>query len=292
VSVPALPIESLGRPIKGPGALTGDWRRFWHLTYNIAVMQWKARFFGSALGYLWQLVRPLLLFLVLYVFFTKVARVGVGEGASYHFYGAQLLASIVLFTFFAEGTMGAVRCVVDNEVLVRKIQFPRMAIPLSVVLLSFFNLCLNLVVVLIFALIAGVRPMLSWLEVPLIIGLLVALVTGIAMLLSAGFVYLRDIQPIWEVLSQVVFYASPIIVPVEVVQAHLSPALVHVYMLNPLAVIFQQFRHAFITSATPSVTALLGSTFALVIPVAIVAAIFALGFWVFNRIAPRVAEDL
>ena len=73
--------------------------------------------------------------------------VGVGEGPSYHYYGAQLLASIVLFTFFAEGTMGAVRCVVDNEVLVRKIQFPRMAIPLSVVLLAFFNLCLNLVVV-------------------------------------------------------------------------------------------------------------------------------------------------
>ena len=170
MSVPAIPVESLGRPIRGPAALAGDWRRFWHLTYNIAVMQWRARFFGSALGYLWQLVRPLLLFLVLYVFFTKVAHVGAGEGTSYDYYGAQLLASIVLFTFFAEATTGAVRSVVDNEVLVRKIQFPRLAIPLSVVLLSFFNLCLNLVVVLIFALVAGVRPMLSWFEVPLIIG--------------------------------------------------------------------------------------------------------------------------
>jgi ABC-2 type transport system permease protein len=292
VSVHAPPYRSLGRPIHGPSALTGDWRRFWHLTFNIAVMQWKLRFFGSALGYLWQLVRPLLLFLVLYVFFTKVAKVGVGDGPSYDYYGAQLLASIVMFTFFAESTVGAVRCVVDNEVLVRKIQFPRLVIPLSVVLLAFFNLCLNMIVVTIFSLAAGVRPMLTWLEVPAIIVLLVILCTGISMLLAALFVYFRDIQPIWDVLSQVIFYASPIIIPVVTVEAQLSTALFHIYMLNPLAVIFQQFRHAFITNATPGVTALLGSKVAVLVPIAIVLAIFVIGFVVFNRIAPRVAEDL
>ena len=284
--------ESLGRPIRGPRALTGDWRRFWHLTFNIAVMQWKLRFFGSALGYLWQLVRPLLLFLVLYVFFTKIAQVGVGEGPSYDFYGAQLLASIVLFTFFSEATVGAVRSVVDNEVLVRKIQFPRMVIPLSIVMLAFFNLSLNLVVVTIFAVLAGVSPMLSWLEVPLIVGLLVVLSTGVAMLLSALFVYFRDIQPIWDVVSQVIFYASPIIIPVALVQEHLSTALLKIYMLNPLAVIFQQFRHAFITHDTPSAASLLGSNAALLIPIGIVLAVFVIGFQVFNRIAPHVAEDL
>ena len=101
--------------------------------------------------------------------------------------------------------------------------------------------------------------MLSWLEVPLIVGLLVVLSTGVAMLLSALFVYFRDIQPIWDVLSQVIFYASPIIIPVALVQEHLSRALLKIYMLNPLAVIFQQFRHAFITHDTPSAAALLGS---------------------------------
>jgi len=292
VSVQAPAYESLGRPIHGPGALTGDWRRFWHLTFNIAVMQWRVRFYGSALGYLWQLVRPLLLFLVLYVFFTKIAHVGAGAGPSYQYYGAQLLSSIVLFTFFTEATVGSVRSVVNNETLVRKIQFPRMAIPLSVVLLSLFNLCLNMIVVTIFALAAGVRPMLTWLEVPLIIALLVVLSAGCAMLLSSLFVYLRDIEPIWEVLTQVVFYASPVIIPVTTVEEKLSPTLLHIYMLNPLAVVFQQFRHAFITHATPSVGALLGSMAAIAAPVAIVLAIFALGFWVFNRIAPRVAEDL
>jgi ABC-2 type transport system permease protein len=284
--------ESLGRPIHGPGALAGDWRRFWHLTFNIAVMQWKVRFYGSALGYMWQLVRPLLLFLVLYIFFTKVAHIGAGAGPSYDYYGAQLLSSVVLFTFFSEATMVSVRSVVDNEGLVRKIQFPRMAIPLSVVLLAFFNLCLNLIVVAIFALAAGVRPMLTWLEVPVIVGLLVVLSAGLAMLLSSLFVYLRDVQPIWEVLSQVIFYASPVIIPVTVVLHQLGTTLTRLYMLNPLAVVFQQFRHAVITHTTPSAGKLLGSTAAIAVPVAIVLVIFGTGFWVFNRIAPRVAEDL
>ena len=75
----------------------------------------------------------------------------------------------MLFTFFSEATGGAVSSVVDNEALVRKIQFPRMVIPLSIVLLALFNLGLNLVVVFVFALIGGVEPMLSWLELPLIV---------------------------------------------------------------------------------------------------------------------------
>ena len=290
--VTPVPYEKLGRPISGPRALTRDWRRVWHLTFNIAVMSWKQRFFGSVLGYLWQLVRPLMLFLVLYLFFTKVSRVGDGGGPSYHAYGAQLLASIVLFTFFGESTGGAVRSVVDNEVLVRKIQFPRMVIPLSTVLLAAFNLSLNMVVVLIFALAAGVRPMLTWLELPLILGLLIVLCTGIAMMLSALFVYFRDIQPIWEVLNQVIFYISPVILPVVEVKQHLSPWVFHLYMLNPLAVIFQQFRHAFITHGTPSAGALLGSMSQILEPVAIVIAVFVVGFLVFNRTAPHVAEDL
>ena len=292
MSVESVPYASLGPPIRGPRALTDDWARFWHLTFNIALTQWKMRFFGSALGYLWQLVRPLLLFGVLYVFFTVISHIGVGQGPGGRFYGAQLLGSIVLFTFFAEATNGSVRCVLDNENLVRKIQFPRLVIPLSVVLLAMFNLSLNLIVVFVFALLEGVRPMLTWLELPLIVAMLAVFCTGLAMLLSALFVYFRDIQPIWEVLTQVIFYASPVIIPIETVQRKLSPTLVHLYMLNPLATVFQQFRHAMINHATPSAGAVLGSQLALLQPIAIVVAVFALGFVVFNRTAPRVAEDL
>src|ERR1700732_3927585 len=155
--------------VYGPSALGGGLHRFWSLTFTLARTEFKLRFFGSVLGYVWTLMRPLLLFGVLYVFFTEIAHVNNSKSPGEHFYGAQLLASIVLFTFFAEATAGAVRSVVDRENLVRKIQFPRMVIPLSVVLLTSFNLALNLVVVLGFALAEGVQPMLSWLELPLIV---------------------------------------------------------------------------------------------------------------------------
>jgi len=283
---------SLGQPIHGPRALTDDWGRFWHLTYNIARNEFKLRFFGSALGYFWQLMRPFLLFGVLYVFFTLVAHVNSSTGPGSHFYGAQLLGSIVLFTFFGEATGGAVRSVVDRENLVRKIQFPRLVIPLSVVLLASFNLGLNLIVVLIFALIEGVTPMLSWLELPLIVAFLAVFATGIAMLLSALFVTLRDIQPIWDVLQQILFYASPVIISVDTVREKLSHTLVHVYMLNPLAVAFQQFRHAMVTHGTPSAGAVLGGWSALAATMVIVVAVFALGFWIFNRSARLIAENL
>jgi ABC-2 type transport system permease protein len=228
----------------------------------------------------------------LYVFFTKVALVNRLHGPANQYYGAQLLGSIVLFTFFGEATGGAVRSVVDRENLVRKIQFPRLVIPLAVVLLAMFNLGLNLIVVLIFALIEGVQPTLSWLELPLIVGFLVVLTTGLAMLLSALFVQFRDVQPIWDVVQQILFYASPVIISVVTVQEKLSHTLVHIYMLNPLAVAFQQFRHAMITHGTPSSGQVLGGWAVLAEPILIVAAVFLLGFWVFNRSARLIAENL
>ncbi len=289
--------EPLGQPIRGPRALGDSWPRFWQLTYNIARSEFKLKFFGSALGYLWQVMRPLLLFGVLYVFFVLVFHVDRAKGAAGHVYGAQLLGSIVLFTFFGEATSGAVRSVVDRESLVRKIQFPRLAIPASVTLLAAFNLALNLVVVMIFAVIAGVRPMWSWFELPLIIAMLALLASGVAMLLSALFVRFRDISPIWEVFSQILFYASPVILPAEAVRSelghgHLDHILYHVYTLNPLVTIFQQFRHAMINGATLSAGQIMGSWLALLEPIALVVIIFVLGFWVFNREAPHIAEDL
>jgi len=122
--------------------------------------------------------------------------------------------------------------------------------------------------------------------------LLAVLATGFAMLLSAMFVYFRDIQPIWEVVTQVVFYASPVIIPIEDVEEKLHGLLLNVYMLNPLAIVFQQFRHSFVNHAAPSVFDVMGSHLAVLEPIALTLAIFVLGFVVFNRTAPHIAEDL
>jgi ABC-2 type transport system permease protein len=282
LNISELDLGSLGPPMRGPRALTQDWSRFWHLTYNIARNEFKLRFFGSILGYVWQLMRPLLLFGVLLFVFSHVAKVSTAPH-----YAVALLAGIVLFTFFGEATGGAVRSVVDRENLVRKIHFP-----LSIVLLASFNLALNLIVVLIFALAEGVRPMLSWVEAPLILAMLVIYCTGLAMLLSALFVHFRDIQPIWEVFNQVLFYASGILIPVELMREKLSPTLFHLLMLNPLAIIVEQFRHAMVDRGALSAGQVVGGWWQLLEPVGVVVAFFLIGFWVFNRSAPLIAENL
>jgi ABC-2 type transport system permease protein len=271
--------------ITGPSALGGSPRRFLYLAATLAVTEFKLRFFGSVLGYLWQLVRPLMLFGVLYFVFTKFVKIG--EAVPH--YPVLLLANIVLYTFFADGT-GAVSSMVDREGLVRKIQFPRMAVPVSVVLTASFNLMLNLLVVLGFALASGVDARWSWLEAPVLITLLALLVLGLAMLLSALYVRFRDVKPIWEVVLQVAFYATPVIYAIETIDV--SQRVREAIMLSPLAAILQQFRHAVIDPSAPSAAAAAGGSARLLIPAALVFGIAALGFWYFDREAPRMAEDL
>ena len=274
-----------GRHVKGPTAFGTDRRRFWHLTFTLAITDFKLRFFGSVLGYLWQLMRPLLLFGVLYIVFTEFVRLGAGVPH----YPVVLLTSIVLFTFFVEATGGAVTSVLDRENLVRKIEFPRLVIPLTVIVNAYLNLALNFLAVLVFMLASGVEPRLSWLELPLLIAILGVFATGIALLLSALYVRFRDIKPIWEVLSQVVFYGSPVLYAIENVP---NEKYQHLIMCNPLAAILEQVRHAVIDPGAPSAAAAIGGAERLLIPAGVVVGLFALGLWVFNREAPRIAEEL
>jgi ABC-2 type transport system permease protein len=291
------PVEEMGPEVyhsgnMSPSAFGDDFRRFVNLTWTIAVTDFKLRYFGSALGYLWSLMRPLLFFGVLYVVYTKIFKVGVEEPD----YPVQLLAAVVLWTFFIEATAGCVTSLVAREGLLRKMRFPRLVVPAATVLTAMFNLGMNLVAVLIFAVIYGIYPTIGWLEMPLIIALWIVLALGVGMLLSVLYVRFRDIQPIWDVLSQVLFYASPIIYP-----ALKYPRSVYrIAMGNPVATLLTQQYKAFIH---PSATKLnphpaiwvgnaIGGNIRLLIPLGIIFGFFALGLWAFNREAPRIAENL
>src|SRR5215211_3560069 len=276
---------SPGRPIKGPSAVGGDWRRLFQLTRLLAVTDFRLRFFGSMLGYLWQVMHPLLLFGVLYLVFTEVVRIG----GDVPFYGVSLLAGIVLFVFVSEATSQSVQSLVEREPIVRKIQFPRFAVPLSVVLTALFRLGLNLVVVFVFMLAAGGRVKLSWLEVPLLIALLALLAVGAASLLSALYVHFRDVKPIWDVILQVLFYGSPIFYSIDLITNDTVRELV---MLNPFAAILQQFRHAVIGAGHPSAFDALGGGALILVPLALIALLAVGGFRYFDRKAPRIAEEL
>lgn len=268
-----------------PSALGSDFRRFWALTWLLAVTEFKLRFFGSVLGYLWMLMRPLMLFGVLYVVFTQVF----GIGKDIQHYPVYLLTSIVLFTYFAETTGGGVQCLVNRENLLRKMRFPRMVIPISISLTALFNLGANLLAVLVFATATGVQPRLSWLQFPLLILILTVFAVGLAMLLSVLYVRFRDVQPIWDVVLQMTFYGTPVLYVVgmlpEVLQRKVLGA-------NPIADITTQMRHAMLDPSAPTAATAIGGGARLLIPLGVVIGTFALGAWVFHREAPRIAENL
>jgi ABC-2 type transport system permease protein len=274
-----------------PSAFGDDFRRFTNLTWTIAVTDFKLRYFGSTLGYLWSLIRPLLFFGVLYVVYTKFFHLGGKEPG----YPVQLLFSVVLWTFFIEATAGCVTSLVAREGLLRKMRFPRLVVPAATVLTAMFNLGMNLIAVLIFALAYGIYPSIGWLEMPIILGLWIMLALGIGMLLSVLYVRFRDIQPIWDVLTQVLFYLSPIIYP-----ASLYPASVYrIAMGNPIAALVTQQYKAFVHPHDPAfphaaiwVGNAIGGNVRLLIPLGIIFGLFGLGLWAFNHEAPRIAENL
>jgi ABC-2 type transport system permease protein len=259
-------------------------RRFWELTWTLAVTDWRLRFYGSALGYLWTLARPFAFFGVIYVVFTEVAKIG----NDVKDYGICILFSMVLFQFFGEATNGSVTAVVRRENLLRKMRFPHLAIPLSTILTALMNLVATLAAVFVFAIASGVYPNWGWLELPVLIALLAVVATGTGLMLSVLFVRYRDVQPIWEVATQILFYASPILYVATMVPESWQRA----YLLNPIAAVLTQVRHAVVDPSAPTLSALIGGAGWLLVPLAITVLVLALGIWMFARAAPRLAEEL
>jgi ABC-2 type transport system permease protein len=259
-------------------------RRLLSLSWLMARTEFTIAYFNSVLGPLWSVMRPLLLFSVLYLVFTKIVKFGSGIEN----YPVLLLMNIVMFNFFTEATSSAVPSLVINESLLRKMTFPRAAIPLSTVLTACMNMAVNLVVVFVFVLAYGVDPRWTWLLLPVIVLPLMGLAFGTGMLLSALYVRYRDIAPIWTVAATMLFYATPVLWVVDV-----APASVQKYLLcNPLAALLEQARHWIVDPAAPTTWHLMGGLPWVLVPLAVWGVAILLGVWVFSREAPWVAERL
>ena len=266
------------------GPAPSRWRHFLYVTRALTATEFKLRYFGSVLGYLWTLLRPLLIFGVLYVVFTEIFRFG---GDVPH-YPVMLLLGLILWSFFADATVSALPSLVQRESLLRKVAFPRAAIPIAVAGTAAANLVLGLVVVVFFALVDGVTPTVSWLLLVPIVVALYLFAAAFALLLSALFVRYRDVQPIWEVGIQFLFWATPIIYTIEFVPDRMRTAI----MFNPLSVAIQQARHWFVDPSAATAAEAIGGTARLIVPLAIFVLTLALGVWVFRRAEPGLAEDL
>jgi ABC-2 type transport system permease protein len=272
------------RDVRGPSALGGGMRRSLELLYLMAVTEFRRSYLGTALGYLWSIARPLLLFAVLLVVFTQAFDLGDRVQS----YPVLLLFNIVLYGFFQEATNQAVPSIVSQESIVRKTQFPRLVIPLAVVLTSGFNLGVNLVVVLGFVLASGITPMWTWLLFPLIVLALVVFASAVAMLLSALYPRFRDTAILWAVASTALFYATPVLYPLEIITGDLGRVLA----LNPLSPLFELARKWVIDPGAPGPAEAAGGAAWLLIPAAAFVLVCVLAVWVFRREAPRIAEEL
>jgi ABC-2 type transport system permease protein len=248
----------------------------------------KLRYQNSILGYLWTLLRPLALFCILYVVFVKFLKIG----AEVPHFASYLLLGIILWNYFVEVTTGALGSVVGRGDLIRKINFPKYVIVLAGSFSALINLALNLLVVTIFMYInhAEVRvAAIVW--APLLLFELFVFALGVGFLLSTLFVRFRDINYIWEVGLQALFYATPILYPVSKVleKSHLAAELA---MLNPLAQIIQDARNLLITGSSPTVSTIYANPFARYIPVAFVVALFILSAMYFKKRSAYFAEEV
>lgn len=243
----------------------------------------KVRYQGSVLGYLWSLLKPLLLFAILYIVFTKFLRVG----SDIPHYPVYLLFGIVIWNFFAEASSAAMGSIVGRGDLIRKISIPRYLLVISSNFSALINFGLNLVIVMMFALFSGVEPQTSWLLIPLLFIELWVISLAIGFILAALFVRYRDVSYIWEVVLQAGFYATPILYPLTVLALKYQKLL----MLNPMSQILQDSRWALVSHDAITGWSILPLGLAIV-PAVFIALLSVFAVYYFKRESKFFAENV
>lgn len=260
----------------------------WILLKELVKTDFKLRYQGSLMGHLWSILKPLMLFAVMYTVFIYFLRFG---GDVPHF-AVALLLGMVLWTFFTETTGMGLTSIVGRGDLLRKLSFPSQIIVVSVSINALINLVINLGIVLILGFINGVEISIYALPlIPLLLIELYALALGISFILSTLFVRFRDIGPIWEVFLQAGMYMTPIIYPISFV-ADAHPLIAKVMMLSPLAQIIQDARYLLTSSETATTWKMISNKGIAIIPYLIPFIVLLIGFSIFNKSAKKFAEIL
>lgn len=258
-------------------------RGYWSLIRELALTDFKLKYQGSAVGYLWSLVKPLALFGILYVVFSLFVKFGSGVKN----YPLYLLLGVVIWNYFAESTSSAMHSIVDKGGLIRKVYFPRIVIIFASSISALITLILNFGVVVVFMLFAHIIPTWRALEfIPLIIELYLFSL-GVSLVLSALYVKFRDFSHIWELGLQLLFYATPIIYPFTL----MPKKFMMVASLSPITQIIQDLRSALIDPTILSTLSLVPLVFA-IIPYLIPPALAIFGYIFFEKSAAKFAEEV
>jgi len=254
------------------------------LLKQLVITDFKLRYQGSVLGYVWSLLRPLAIFAVLYIVFDKFLRLG----RDIEFFPVYLLLGIVLWNYFVEVTSNSVNAIVGKGDLIRKINFPKYVIILAGSFSALINLGINMVVIAFFMWLSGVQVTSLILWLPLILAELFIFSLALAFLLSALFVKFRDVTYIWEVALQAGFYATPIIYPLALVPGDAAKYLI----LSPLAQIIQDARYVLVTTQTTTMDQLYSEAWVRLLPLAVVAVFSLISVIYFKKRSKYFAEEV
>lgn len=245
----------------------------------------KLRYQGSVLGYAWSLLRPLLLFVILYTVFVKFLKLG-GGIPNFPIY---LLLGIVIWNFFTEMTIQGLGSVVGRGDLIRKIKIPRWIIVLSSSISAVINFSLNLIVVGVFMVINQIELTQTVLLLPLIFIEVYLFSLGATLFLSAAFVKYRDVGYIWDVVLQAGFYLTPILYPLTLITNETFQKLI---MINPMAQAIQDARYAAVTELSPTISSVFDGGLYQLIPYSIVILTLVGGLFYFRKESKYFAENI
>lgn len=245
----------------------------------------KLRYQGSVLGYAWSLLRPLLLFVILYIVFVKFLRIG---GDIPHF-PVYLLLGIVLWNFFAEMTSQSLSSIVGRGDLIRKIKIPRWIIVLSSSIAALINLGLNLIVVAVFMVLNHVDLYSTLVFIPLLLLEIYMLALGVSLFLAAMYVKFRDVTYIWEVVLQAGFYVTPILYSLSIIH---NVTYQKILLMNPMAQAIQDARYSAVTHSTLTIQQVFQGGWYALIPIAFVLIALVGGVTYFRSQSKYFAENI
>lgn len=249
----------------------------------------KLRYQGSFLGIAWSVLKPLMLFCVMYLVFARFLRMSDGTAT----YPVVLLLGISSWQFVTESTNVGLRSVVDRGDLLRKIHFPNYIVVVSATIGAMISYVINLVVVLVFALFSRVQFTWRIIFLPINVAELYMITLAMTLIMATMYVYYRDIAHIWEVLQQLIFYAMPIIYPLKYVtdRGGRLALLARLELINPIAQSIQDIRHNFIAPETqPTIWNQFHSLWIMMIPLMITLGLLWSSICLFRRNSRKFAE--
>ena len=261
------------------------------LIYQLVKTDFKLRYQGSFIGLLWSVLKPLMMFAVMYIVFVQALKFSDGTST----YPIILLLGISLWQFFTEATGIGMQSVVARGDIIRKITFPKYIIVVSSMVSALINLLINLLVIVFFALISGVTFTWNILFVPFSLLQLFMLAFGVALFLSAFYVKFRDISHIYDVAMQAIFYSIPIIYPFSLLASKeiLGISIQKLSLLNPITQTNQDIRYSLIApTSTTTIWNSVNTWWIAIIPVVATIIIFIIGVVYFSKNSKYFAEKI